>query len=122
MRMAEWVRLIRAEFKPGEPQPCEVCGGYKCVAEAHHIYPLAWQFADRVRHEERQLMVIPDQSFAWLCPTHHALVHYELSRFRRRVYCDHAPLNNQEWECIYSYVQRFANLYQKYQEQMEDAA
>lgn len=60
----EWLREARASFSPGHRQPCEVCGKYRSLAHAHHIVPLAMQGGG-----------IPNHSFAWLCPTHHAAVH-----------------------------------------------
>ena len=61
----------RREFTAGPSDPCAVCGRYKSVTHAHHVYPLSWQVKDgnvKANHEH-----------LWLCPTHHALVHRILS-------------------------------------------
>lgn len=61
---AEWIREARAAFAPGPRQPCEVCGRYRSLAQAHHIVPLACQVGPEPSHDH-----------VWLCPTHHAAVH-----------------------------------------------
>ena len=70
MNRSEWIAQARLSFRPGDREPCEVCGKFRQVAEAHHIVPLGQQF-DAGRSE-------PDHSHAWLCPTHHAVVHVAL--------------------------------------------
>lgn len=60
----EWIREARRDFRPGDRQPCDVCGKYRSLAHAHHILPLAVQEGP-----------VPNQEFVWLCPTHHAAVH-----------------------------------------------
>ena len=67
-----WVAAARADFRPGAPQPCEVCGRHRAIAHAHHLVPLATQYATGRR--------IPSHEMAWLCPNHHAAVHLLLSQ------------------------------------------
>jgi len=63
----DWYRAVRADFNPGEREPCAVCGKYRSLAHAHHIVPLARQ------HGMEKSAV--DHRHVWLCPTHHAAVH-----------------------------------------------
>jgi hypothetical protein len=63
----DFVALAREAFEPGEKKPCEVCNKYQSLTHAHHIVPLSIQ--------ARSIPDIPNQSFVWLCPTHHAAVH-----------------------------------------------
>jgi hypothetical protein len=80
--MSEWMRAARRSFYPGEQQPCAVCGEYGVVAHAHHIFPLALQFRAKCGWDlDDDFGLAPDHDFAWLCPTHHALVHMEISKF-----------------------------------------
>jgi hypothetical protein len=65
----EWIREARATFAPGERKPCDVCGKYRALSQAHHIVPLTQQRDDK-----------PNQEFVWLCPTHHAAVHLLISQ------------------------------------------
>lgn len=67
-----WMAAARADFRPGAPQPCEVCGRHRAIAHAHHLVPLATQYATGRR--------IPSHEMAWLCPNHHAAVHLLLSQ------------------------------------------
>lgn len=62
-----WMQVARRAFKATERSPCEVCGGYSSVTQAHHVYPLSLQFQDGIEE------AIHDH--VWLCPTHHAVVH-----------------------------------------------
>ena len=62
-----WIAEARRDFQPGTREACMVCDRYQGVAHAHHLTPLHTQF-DRGA-------TVPDQSFAWLCPTHHFGVH-----------------------------------------------
>lgn len=71
---ADWLKAARAAFRPGERQPCEVCGKYKSLAQAHHVVPLAQQYgADSLNHEH-----------VWLCPTHHSAIHILISQSTAR--------------------------------------
>lgn len=71
---AEWVAASRMLFSPGPRKACSVCGQWRGIAQAHHVFPLAEQF-DEGRIE-------PDQTFVWLCPNHHAAVHLLMSQTR----------------------------------------
>lgn len=64
---AEWISNARRSFVPGARQNCIICGKYRYLSHAHHVYPLAEQYDQGVR--------IPDQRHVWLCPNHHAMVH-----------------------------------------------
>jgi hypothetical protein len=64
---SQWIAAARRTFSPGTRKPCEVCGKYETVTQAHHIIPLVVQFYAGYE--------FPDETFCWLCPTHHALVH-----------------------------------------------
>lgn len=70
----EWMAAARASFVPSKRKPCEVCGKYEALAHAHHIKPLAFQWADGVESV--------DHAHAWLCPTHHMAVHALLTQSR----------------------------------------
>lgn len=63
----EWMAMARRKFRPGKRQPCEFCGMFRSISEAHHIEPLSNQF-DRHGGECR-----PNQKYVWLCPNHHAV-------------------------------------------------
>lgn len=67
-----WIQNARSEFFPGRKRKCQVCGGYKELAQPHHIYPLAVQFWDGLQD--------PVQDFVWLCPTHHSMVHFVIDK------------------------------------------
>lgn len=62
-----WVAAARLGFDPGPRQPCAICAQYESITEAHHVYPLAFQFDAGETH--------PIQESCWLCPTHHRLMH-----------------------------------------------
>lgn len=62
-----WISAARLSFDPGPRQSCHICGKFRYVAQAHHVIPLHKQF-DRGFKE-------PDQEHAWLCPSHHAIIH-----------------------------------------------
>ena len=68
----EWIREARKEFSffTKYKENCAICGKYALVAEAHHIIPLETQF----NFHKGTMAQIPDH--VWLCPTHHALVHF----------------------------------------------
>ena len=61
----DWRVLARREFKPGDRQHCHVCGKYKSITQAHHVYQLSNQ-------DQR---FTADHTHVWLCPNHHVLVH-----------------------------------------------
>ncbi len=71
-RKAIWIADARFSFSPGKRQPCLICGKWEGIAQAHHLFPLAQQYDDGIGE--------PDQSFAWLCPNHHAAVHLLMSQ------------------------------------------
>jgi len=72
-----WLLAARLSFEPSPRQACTVCGKYKALTHAHHIKPLAYQWADGY--------VRPDHSHEWLCPTHHMAVHAFLLQSRAKV-------------------------------------
>ena len=63
----DWILKARLNFDPGKPDNCHICGRYKSITHAHHIIPLAMQF--------NRGFAIPDNTFVWLCPNHHAAIH-----------------------------------------------
>lgn len=69
---AAWLAAARKSFRPGPRQACGVCGRHKAIAQAHHLVPLARQYARGA--------VVPDQRAVWLCPNHHSAVHLLLSQ------------------------------------------
>lgn len=81
-----WVAAARAAFKPGPKQPCAVCGKFQSVAHAHHLTPL-------YRQVDRDT---PDDSFVWLCPTHHHGVHLCLEGSKRGVWPDLSGFSDEE--------------------------
>jgi hypothetical protein len=66
-RKRAWIAAARLSFDPGRREACFVCGKFRSVAQAHHVVPLAEQY-DRGIND-------PDQEHAWLCPSHHAILH-----------------------------------------------
>lgn len=62
-----WLIAARQLFRPGERQPCFVCGNFKSITQAHHVVPLTAQY-DRG-------FEVPDCEHVWLCPNHHAMIH-----------------------------------------------
>jgi len=62
-----WVAIARADFKPSDRSGCAICGKFRSVAQAHHLTPLSKQF--------RGPATVADHAHAWLCPTHHVMVH-----------------------------------------------
>lgn len=66
-RKETWIAYARSDFEPSPRSNCEVCGKFRGVAQAHHVFPLALQF-DRGAS-------LPDHEHVWLCPTHHAMLH-----------------------------------------------
>ena len=81
-----WIAAARAAFNPGQKQPCKVCGKFQSVAHAHHLTPLYRQI-DRKE---------PDQSFIWLCPTHHHGVHLCIEGSKRGVWPDLSGFSDEE--------------------------
>lgn len=70
----EWMAVARASFVPSKRKACEVCGKYETLCQAHHIKPLAFQWADGAE--------AVDHTHVWLCPTHHSAVHAMLTQSR----------------------------------------
>lgn len=72
--ISRWISLARKEFKQltKNKECCCVCGKYKYISEAHHIYPLSIQVLNGVKK--------PIQDFVWLCPTHHKIIHMVISK------------------------------------------
>lgn len=68
----EWLKKARSSFAQYKNirKPCAVCGKYQALTEAHHIYPLAWQYDNG--------LLEPNHDHLWLCPTHHKLVHLNI--------------------------------------------
>lgn len=62
-----WIAAARQLFKPSDRQPCWVCGKFQSITQAHHVVPLAEQYARGFE--------IPDNEHVWLCPNHHAIAH-----------------------------------------------
>lgn len=67
-----WIALARRSFRPARPAPCQVCGKYRDLAQAHHLVPLALQYDRGFRRI--------DHDHVWLCPTHHAAIHALIGR------------------------------------------
>jgi hypothetical protein len=66
-----WIKLARNVFDPGNREPCVICGKFQSITQAHHLIPLEDQYDGGFE--------IPNQEFAWLCPSHHDTVHLFLS-------------------------------------------
>lgn len=71
-------RLIREVFiiPRNKKSECAVCGKYKSIAHAHHVYPVS-KLAKLVCQAEltiSQLEGLPVK-YVWVCPNHHALFH-----------------------------------------------
>lgn len=62
-----WIAAARQLFKPGERQPCWVCGKFQSITQAHHVVPLVEQYT--------RGFAVPDNEHVWLCPNHHAIAH-----------------------------------------------
>lgn len=73
----KWIKQARLNFDPGDKQACAICGKYKSLTHAHHIIPLAIQY--------RRNYIHPDQSYVWMCPTHHAAIHMFLNIFESKL-------------------------------------
>lgn len=69
MNRDAWITVARACFEPGKRMSCSVCNKYSGLAQAHHLIPLS------IQAKAEPLPDIPDDSFVWLCPTHHVAVH-----------------------------------------------
>lgn len=69
----KWLSSARADFKEllKIKSPCVICGKHLAIVEAHHVYPLAMQYDDKVKN--------PIRDFVWLCPTHHVITHEFIS-------------------------------------------
>lgn len=70
----QWIDRARHALRAAEREPCAVCNQYQEVTHAHHLAPLALQYDAGLR--------VPDQTHAWLCPTHHRLTHAALESAR----------------------------------------
>lgn len=72
MNKRQWFTMARTLFCDVQSprKPCEVCGLYGDLTEAHHIVPLIDQWLAGFD--------TPIHAHAWLCPTHHKLVHKAL--------------------------------------------
>jgi hypothetical protein len=68
----DWIVSARASFSPGPRKDCEVCGKFADIAHAHHVYPLWAQCRNKRVH--------PIHRFVWLCPNHHAAIHFIMSQ------------------------------------------
>jgi len=66
-RKEAWIASARLAFEPSDRRPCEVCGKYRSLSQAHHIIPLAVQFDSGIKE--------PLSDHTWLCPTHHTAIH-----------------------------------------------
>lgn len=64
---ALWCDRVRHALRAGERQPCVICGQHVAVSHAHHMAPVSLQ------HDAGILE--PIHAHAWLCPSHHSLVH-----------------------------------------------
>lgn len=97
-----WVAEARKGFVPSEREACAVCGRYKALAQAHHVFPLGEQFDARVSE--------PIHDHVWLCPTHHAGVHFIINAFTgcREPYChDMSPEENAACDRIVALFQHY---------------
>ena len=74
-KKSAWIASARLGFYPGDRQPCEVCGQYQGITQAHHVAPLGIQFSKG--------LVFPIQDFVWLCPSHHVLTHVVLDEHKK---------------------------------------
>lgn len=68
----EWIAEARRDVRLGPKEPCFVCGKWADLAESHHVFPLANQWDEGVEE--------PDHEMVWLCPNHHAAVHFIIAQ------------------------------------------
>jgi hypothetical protein len=102
-----FIRCARAEFKPGARQSCFVCGKYRGLTQAHHVYPLALQFDDGRTYA--------DHEYYWLCPTHHAAVHLHISSYDKPREMDVGGVPEEEMKAIRGISRRFLALWKEQQ-------
>ncbi len=101
---ADWISAARRVFYPGRREPCHLCGKFRGVTHAHHIVPLAEQY--------RRGFTVPDSEHAWLCPSHHAVIHFlidgnpSVERLGARAAPALADLDVEEIEKIMDLVRR----------------
>jgi hypothetical protein len=67
-----WIVAARISPPAAQPDCCDVCGFTFELAHAHHIVPLAAQYDAGYKS--------PNHERVWLCPNHHAIVHYVLRK------------------------------------------
>lgn len=75
-RKKAWLSRARADFEAFERrsrEACEVCGQHVAFTNAHHLFPLAYQYECGIPVTEA------DHECVWLCPVHHRYVHAALS-------------------------------------------
>ncbi len=96
-----WIKSARKSFNAGEKQACHVCEKYKSVAHAHHIIPLSIQFDLG--------FPLPDQSYVWLCPNHHALAHLYIESLVNNIGVSPEGFSPEEKDLIQSVNVDFVN-------------
>ena len=91
-----WIATARRLFNPGEREECLVCGKFKAITEAHHLIPLEDQYDHGFR--------VPNQEFAWLCPSHHETVHVFIQGKDRKTLLFGESLSDGEFEIVMKLV------------------
>jgi len=72
---AIWIAEARRALRLPPKDVCDICGKWSDIAQSHHILPLADQWDMGIRE--------PDHRMVWLCPNHHAAIHYVMSQERK---------------------------------------
>lgn len=62
-----FLKLARDTFSASARRPCWICGKFKNLTQAHHIFPLS--------HQWRLGVSLPIGDHEWLCPNHHVAMH-----------------------------------------------
>jgi hypothetical protein len=110
--------MVRAMFEPSPRRTCEVCSKYASLTQAHHVIPLAVQFACGERRA--------NHDHVWLCPTHHVAIHIlidhilasarregdDASRARPALVSVLADLNVEEIRALMGLLDRFKEWFQ----------
>ncbi len=69
-RRTVWLAEARISAPQMDPHPCHVCMFTFDLSHAHHVIPLSVQCDAGYQ--------TPNHERVWLCPNHHAMVHYLL--------------------------------------------
>lgn len=67
-----FLKLARDTFNASARRPCWICGRFETLTQAHHIFPLSYQW--------RLGVTMPIGDHEWLCPNHHVAIHILIGR------------------------------------------